>query len=160
MVTAHVLGETENNWSNQLNSERKQMPRFFILLTLLLVVSGCSKDSHEQVARDYLDVMTKFVSKCETISDPKAAKESKEEIGELLSELKLLKTRSKELGIADKNTQNAIEKKYEKEFTSLSENYTKAVSKIEQNPDVVEELKSELKTLANLVNARPIRPRR
>lgn len=136
------------------------MAKYSVLILLLLLATGCNKDTHEQVARDYLNVMHQFVKTCDSIVDAEAAKESKEKLGRLLDQLKALKTRSKQLGVADEKTRTTIESRYDEEFASLSKHFTDTVVKLESKTEVVEQLESELKTLANLVNARPLRLRR
>ncbi len=123
----------------------------------LLLFSGCAKDSHEQVAREYLDVMGKLVKTCESLSDSKSAEKSKEEIEEFLVQLKELKTRSEDLGDADESTRISIEKKYETEFKSLSKKFSETFDKIEKQEEVAKVLESEFKTLSNLVNAKPMK---
>ena len=67
------------------------MIRCLIVITLLVLCIGCSKDSHERVAKEYLSVMDQLVKTCESISDPKSAEASKEKIGGLLEQLKVLR---------------------------------------------------------------------
>lgn len=132
------------------------MARIAILIFIVLFV-GCSKDSHEQLTHDYLNVMDQLVKTCRSIDDAGSAKAEKAKIDELLGELKQLKTRTTELGVVDEETQANIKQKYESQIDSLSKNFSDAIAKIEEKPEVVRELESELKTLASLVNARPIR---
>ncbi|MEE2641145.1 MAG: hypothetical protein VX768_11005 [Planctomycetota bacterium] len=128
-----------------------------LLSGFLLTFAGCSKDSHEQVARDYLQVMEKIVSTCSEISDPQAAENCKEKIGGLLDQLKQLKTRSEDLGDADQATQKTIEKKYETELKSLTTRFSETFEKMEKEQEIAQVLESEFKTLAILLNSKPIK---
>ena len=128
-----------------------------LLSGFLLTLAGCSKDSHEQVARDYLQVMEKILSTCSEISDPRAAENCKEKIGGLLDQLKQLKTRSEDLGDADQATQKTIEKKYETELKSLTTRFSETFEKMEKEQEIAQVLESEFKTLAILLNSKPIK---
>ncbi|MEC9092835.1 MAG: hypothetical protein VX438_09040 [Planctomycetota bacterium] len=132
------------------------MVRCLIVIALLMFCSGCSKDSHEQVAKEYLGVMDQLVTSCDSISDPKSAETAKEKIGILLEKLKALKSRSEKLGDADETTKTKIEKKYLSELDTLTARFSETFQKIDGEKEVVKVLESEFKTLANLVNARPL----
>lgn len=162
------------------------MIRFLLLVTLVSVTVGCAKDSHEEVTREYLDVMRELLKVCNSLSEQVSVENSdtepnkkevpqnenakaessqaghdeskttaaKEKIGELLTQLKQLQKRLDELGDVDQSTRDKITKKYKGEFESLNEKFSNTISRIKKQEKVAEALESELKTLANLLNAK------
>lgn len=131
---------------------------WLLLLAGLVGIVGCGKDTHEQVAREYIDVMDELVRTCSSIPDSNAAKQAKKKIGDLLSQLKELKVRSGDLGDADEKTRSSIEAKYKEKFASLSQKFSETFDVIQkEKKEVAEVLESEFKTLASLVNAKPLK---
>jgi hypothetical protein len=124
------------------------------VVVVSLFFIGCSGGSHEAITREYLDVMSHIVNVCETIKDKDSAKAAQPKLGELLANLRELKTRAKEIGKINDSVQRKIDKKYDAEMEKLSVRYSTAVQAIVDSDECSTTLESELKTLATLLNSR------
>lgn len=133
--------------------------RLTLAFVILCGVSGCNKDSHETVTVEYIDVMQQLIGLCDKMTDKETALQSRERLQALLDQLKKLKNRADSLGEADPSIQKRLQKKYDQQLNDLAEKYSKSFHELEKRKEVVKALEPELKTLAKLLGARPIRIR-